>query len=28
MDDIGFWCAMFIVVAFGVEIVYNLWNRE
>jgi len=28
LDDIGFWCAVFIVVAFGAEIFYNMWNRK
>lgn len=28
IDDIGFICALFVLVAFSVEIVYNMWNRK
>jgi len=28
IDDMGLWCAVFITVAFGVEIIYNMWNRK
>jgi len=28
IDDVGFYCAVFVAVAFGIEIVYNMWNRK
>ena len=28
IDDIGLFCAAFVVVAFSAEIIYNMWNRK
>ena len=28
IDDVGLFCAVVVAVAFGVEIIYNMWNRK